>query len=306
MLSNLKPRTEVNIDVALVSQLLNVQFPQWADLPVKLVDPAGTDNALYRLGEDMVVRLPRNNSAIKQVEKEQFWLPKLAAHLPLTIPTPLEMGIPTKDYPWHWSIYKWIEGQNANTKRINDLNSTAMLLAQFITTLQQTNTTDGPPAGEHNFFRGVPLVNQDPFVRDAIRGLQGMIDIDTATMAWEAALQAPKWHGSPVWLHGDLHAGNLLVRQGQLSAVIDFGGLGVGDPACDLMVAWTFLSRKSRDVFRAAVQVDDATWARGRGWALSFGLIALPYYYYYQSNPAIEAAATHAIDGVLANYKRGA
>lgn len=292
---------EMDIDAALVRRLLAAQFPQWADLPIEPVHSAGTDNALYRLGSDMVVRLPRIEGATEQVDKEQKFLPRLAPHLPLAIPVPLAMGIPGEGYPWQWSVYRWLEGENATIERIADAAQAARDLAHFIAALHGIDATGGPLPGPHNFSRGVPLATRDADTRAAIVSLDGMLDTSAVTVAWDAALRAPAWHNPPVWIHGDLSPLNLLVEQGRISAVIDFGGLGVGDPACDLIVAWNYLSAQTRDIFRAALPVDDATWARGRGWALSVGLIALPYY--QSTNPVLAGLARRAIDEVLADYE---
>jgi aminoglycoside phosphotransferase (APT) family kinase protein len=296
---------EVDTDGSLVGRLLAAQFPQWADLAIEPVRSAGTDNALYRLGDDMAVRLPRIHWATGQVDKEHRWLPRLAPLLPLAIPVPLAKGIPGEGYPWHWSVYQWLEGEHATIERITDPRQVATELAQFIAALQRIDPTGGPPPGPHNSSRGVPLAMRDPQTRAAIATLHGMLDADAVTTAWAAALQAPAWRGPPVWIHGDLQSGNLLAHQGRLSAVIDFGCLGVGDPACDLIVAWNFLSAETRDVFRTALPVDDATWARGRGWALSVGLIALPYY--QSTNPVLAGMSRRAIDAILAdhNARRG-
>ena len=295
---------EVDTDASLVRRLLAAQFPQWADLPIEPVPSAGTDNAIYRLGEEMAVRLPRIARAVSQVEKEQRLLPKLAPHLPLAIPVPLATGSPAEGYPWYWSVCPWLEGENATIDRLGDLREAAMDLAHFIDALQRIDPAGGPPSGAHNFFRGVPLAMRDAPTRAAIASLHGRLDTGAVTAAWDAALQAPVWHSSPVWLHGDLQSGNLLTVRGRLSAVIDFGGLGVGDPACDVMPAWTLFSGESRDIFRAALRVDDATWARGRGWALSTALIALPYYLH--TNPAIVDNSRRAIAAVLADHTSGA
>ncbi len=290
---------EVDTDVSLVVRLLTAQFPQWADLPIEPVHSAGTDNALYRLGDDMTVRLPRIHSATGQVDKEHQWLPRLAPFLPLAIPIPLAKGKPGEGYPWHWSVYRWLEGENATIERIANPRQTATDLAQFISALQGIDATGGPPPEAHNSFRGEPLARRDAETRGAIAALHSTLDSEAVTAAWEAAFQAPEWQGLAVWLHGDLLATNLLAQHGRLSAVIDFGCLGVGDPACDLMVAWTYLSADTRNVFRVALQVDDAAWARGRGWALSFGLIALPYY--QDTNPVLAGIARRAIDEALAD-----
>lgn len=290
---------EVDTDVSLVERLLGAQFPQWADLPIEPVPSAGTDNAIYRLSHEMSVRLPRVHRAAEQVGKEHQWLPRFAPLLPLAIPSPLARGMPGDGYPWHWSVYRWLAGEDATIAPITDLSQAATELAGFLGALQRIDPRDGPPPGEHNFFRGVPLALRDTSTREAIGSLRGMLEADAVTEAWETALDAPAWQGPLVWIHGDVQAGNLLVELGRVTAVIDFGGLAIGDPACDLMIAWTLFSGKSRDVFCAVLSVDDATWARGRGWALSVALIALPYY--LETNPAIVRAAQQAINAVLAD-----
>ena len=292
---------EVDIDSLLVERLIAAQFPQWADLPVKPFQSAGTDNAIYRLGDDLSVRLPRIPDAAIRLAAEITWLPKLAPRLPLVIPTPAVKGLPGENYPFEWAVYQWLDGEAAVAERITDLHQAAADLAHFILALQQVDPAGAPPAGSG---RGVPLASRDAQTRAAIESLRGMIDINTVTAAWEAILQAPEWDGTPVWIHGDLQSGNLLAQDGRLSAVIDFGCMGVGDPACDLQVAWNLFSEDTRNLFRAELQVDDAMWSRGRGWALSIGLIALPYY--HVTNPALANIARHAIQEVTADYTRRA
>lgn len=294
---------EVETDVSLVGRLLATQFPHWAHLAIVPVQSAGTDNAIYRLGDEMAVRLPRTLSATRPLDKEHQWMPRLAPHLPLAIPVPLAKGIPAEGYPWHWSVCRWLAGKNATIERIADLpREAATDLAQFIAALRRIDPGGGPIPGAHNSGRGVQLAVRDAATRAAIASLHGMLDTDRLTAAWNAALRAPVFNGPPVWIHGDLHPGNLLVEHGRLSAVIDFGCLGVGDPACDLMVAWTLFSGESRDEFRAALSADDASWARARGWALSVALIQLPYY--LDTNPTIVAMARNAIDQVLADHQQ--
>ena len=295
---------EVETDVALVRRLLAAQFPQWADLSIAPVQSAGTDNALYRLGDDLVARLPRIHWAVEQVAKECQWLPRLAPRLPLAIPVPLAQGAPGEGYPWEWSVTRWLAGENATHERLADLREAATALAELIAALQRIDPTGGPPPGAHNGFRGEPLPLRDAATRKAIASLEGMIDTDAATAVWEATLQVPAWQGAPVWIHGDLQSGNLLAVDGRLSAVIDFGCLGVGDPAGDLIVAWNLLTAETRDIFRAALAVDDATWARGRGWALTVSLVALPYY--HSTNPVLAGIARYAINEILAEHERGA
>ena len=290
---------EVATDAPLVHRLLTAQFPQWADLPIQPVPSVGTDNALYRLGDDMVVRLPRIHWAVGQVEKDHEWLPKLAPFLPLAIPAPLAMGEPGEGYPWHWSIYQWLEGENATIEQIAEPCQAAIDLAKFITALQQIDPAGGPLAADHD-LRGAPLSTRDTETREAITALHGMIDTDAVTAVWDTALQVSEWDRAPVWFHGDLLPGNLLFKNGQISAVIDFAGLGVGDPACDLMISWGLFSGKSRKVFRTTLGVDDATWARGRGLALSQALIFIPYY--LNTNPVGVSNAWRTIGEILADY----
>jgi aminoglycoside phosphotransferase (APT) family kinase protein len=287
---------EVQTDAQLVGRLLAAQFPQWADLPLTPVSSAGTDNALYRLGGDMVVRLPRIDWAVGQAEKERRWLPRLAPHLPLAIPEQLAMGEPDAGYPWSWSIYRWLPGESATLEGLNDPCQAAGQLVRFVTALWQIDTTDGPPAAEHN-LRGAPLALRDERTRAAIAALAGVVDVRRATAVWEAALAAPAWEREPVWFHGDLLSGNVLVEQGHLSAVIDFGGLAVGDPACDLMIAWNLFSGMSREVFRVETAVDEATWLRGQGCALSQAVIFIPYYWH--TNPVGVANARRMIAELL-------
>ena len=291
---------EMSIDVALVGRLVASQFPRWAGLPIVRVPSSGTDNAMYRLGDDMAARLPRTAKATHQLDKEHRWLPHIAAHLPLEVPAPLAKGTPGEGYPWHWSIYRWIEGEDATQERIADPREAATQLGRFVAALHQIDPHEGPPPGDHNFWRGDHLAARDSEVREALTALHGTLDTDAAAAAWDAALQVPVWSRPPVWVHGDLYAGNLLARRGRLTAVIDFGGLGVGDPACDVMAAWTYFAADTRDAFRTALPVDDATWARGRGWALSAALIGLPYYEI--SNPDWTTIARRTIDGVLADH----
>jgi aminoglycoside phosphotransferase (APT) family kinase protein len=295
---------EVETGVPLVRRLLAEQFPQWADLRIERVASAGTENAIYRLGDDMAVRLPNRPGATGQVDKEHRWLPFLAPRLPLAIPEPLAKGKPAKDYPCSWSVCRWLEGENATLGRLADPHQAATDLARFVIAMQQIDPAGGPPPGEHNFYRGVPLALRDAYTRDAIASLDGLIDRDAVIAAWQVALHAPVWAEPPVWIHGDLAPGNLLAVQGQLSAVIDFGGLAVGDPATELLPAWNLFQGESREAFRRASRMDDATWARGRGLALSVALVALPYY--RNTNPVIVQWARHMIDEVLADHESGA
>ena len=256
----------------MAAQLVAEQFPEWADLPVVPVAANGWDNTTFRLGEELSIRLPSADGYSAQVAKEHRWLPILAPHLPLPIPEPVALGRPGVTYPWPWSIYRWIDGEPARDDRVADRKTLATDLARFLTALQAIDASDGPPAGGHSCFRGGPLVVYDAETRAAIERAADVIDTTAAIEVWEKALNST-WHRSPVWVHGDVAPSNLLVdanplNRGVLRAVIDFGCSAVGDPACDLVMAWTFFDDESRSVFRDALNLDERTWDRGRGWAL--------------------------------------
>jgi aminoglycoside phosphotransferase (APT) family kinase protein len=295
---------EVDTDPSLVRRLLASQFPQWAKLPIASVPSGGTDNALYRLGDDMVVRLPRRQRTTATLKKERRWLPSLAPHLPLRVPLPLADGQPADGFPFEWSVYRWLEGKDMTVGPVTDLTRLATDLGEFVASLQRIDPTGGPSPGEHNFFRGEPLARREESTRAAIASLGNTVDREAVTAAWKAALRAPEWKQESVWIHGDLDARNLLVERGRLCAVIDFGCLGVGDPACELMVAWKVLSPETRDVFRSRLSVDEGTWARGRGWALAQALGALSYYT-LETNAVLVREAGRWLDEVLADHSSG-
>ncbi|MHA4775911.1 aminoglycoside phosphotransferase family protein [Streptomyces sp. MSC1_001] len=289
---------ELDIDTALVERLVARRFPAWAGLPLRPVPSAGTDNAMFRLGDDLVVRLPRVPYARGQVEKEQRWLPLLAPHLPLDVPVPVGRAEESPDFPMPWSVYRWLDGDDTYDVPLTDLAHAAVELGRFGAALRTVDASDGPPS-----FRGGPVTswengNLPGAVGDL--GAEGLIDAELATAAWDSVLRLPQWDGAPVWVHGDLLPGNLLGRDGRLSAVIDFGGLGTGDPACDMMPAWTVLTAGTRPLFREAARADDETWARGRGWALAWGLVT--EHYYRDTNPVLAAVARRTRTEALAEY----
>ncbi|MFA7648258.1 MAG: aminoglycoside phosphotransferase family protein [Phenylobacterium sp.] len=288
---------EVVIDEALVRRRLKAQFPQWAELPLTPVLPWGTDNAIYRLGTDMLVRMPRVEWSALQVEKEQTWLPRLSPFLPLEIPRPLGCGSASEDFPWAWSVYSWIEGAALDPGGDANLVRVAEDLGRFVAALHAIDAAGGPAAGRHNFGRGMPLATRDRPTREALDILADVLDLRAALALWEDALAAPVWSGAPVWVHGDVQAANLLMRDGRLCAVIDYGGLGVGDPACDLIVAWSLFPPAARERYRELLDVDQATWRRGRGWALSVAAIALPYY--RDTNPRLVDTAERSLRALL-------
>ncbi|MFE3902588.1 aminoglycoside phosphotransferase family protein [Streptomyces sp. NPDC059153] len=283
---------EPDIDRSLVRRLIAAQFPQWIGLPVEPVVPVGTSNAMYRLGEGLVVRLPRTAGAAGDVEKEHHWLPRLAPSLPAAIPVPLGRGGPAEGYPWHWSVFRWLDGANPAVGEVLEPGPLAVDLANFVAALHRIDPADGPPS-----FRSEPLAARDTATRAAIAELHEAVDAGAALAVWEAALRASAPTGPAVWIHADLQPGNLLLANGRLSAVIDFGCMGLGDAAVDLIAAWYLLPAHARGVFRTALRADDAAWARGRGWALSTALGELRYY--RDSNPAMAAIARHVIREVL-------
>lgn len=257
----------LKIDSDLVGRLVKTQFPQWKDLSIAPVANGGWDNRTFHLGETMLVRMPSAAHYASQVEKENHWLPKLGPFLPLAIPTPVSIGEPAEGYPFKWSIYRWLPGESAGSAHINDLRDFAASLADFLIAFHAIDTTGGPLPGEHSFYRGGALTNYDAETRQAITKLRDKIDVKAATTLWNEALQT-NWQRPPVWVHGDISAGNLLVQDGRLSAVIDFGQLAVGDPACDLAITWTLFKDESREVFREKLGLDKDTWMRGRAWTL--------------------------------------
>ncbi|MEY2475490.1 MAG: hypothetical protein QOG87_805 [Actinomycetota bacterium] len=253
-----------DITPAVVAQLVAEQFPHWAHLPVTPVALDGWDNTTFRLGDALSMRLPSHERYVAQIDKEHRWLPVLAPQLPLPIPQPLAKGQPGCGFPRPWSIYRWLDGDPVTGERIGDVTQFAVDLAAFLAALYAIDATDGPSAGQHSFFRGCHVDVWDAQTREAIEALSGELDTDAAAAVWDAALAQP-WDARPVWVHGDVAGSNLLVAGGSLRAVIDFGCSAVGDPACDLVMAWSFLEGESRAAFRDGLPFDDATWARGRG-----------------------------------------
>ncbi|WP_329176130.1 aminoglycoside phosphotransferase family protein [Streptomyces sp. NBC_01477] len=287
------------IDAALVERLIAAQFPQWRGLPVRPVAVDGWDNRTYRLGQDMTVRLPTAAGYVPAVEKENAWLPVLAPYLPVPVPPVLGKGEPGEGYPYGWSVRGWLDGETATTPdRIGDLTGFAVALGGFLRALQDIDPAGGPAAGAHSFHRGAPPAYYDGETRAALAELDGLVDTKSAAAVWDAALAAD-FTGPPVWFHGDIAGGNLLVKDGRLAAVIDFGTSGVGDPACDLVISWTLFSGESRAAFRRTVAKDPGTWARARGWALWKALICMVQF--RETAPALAAEHGRVIGEVLAD-----
>lgn len=290
---------EAPTDAALVRRLLAAQFPHWAGLPIEPVRSDGTDNAMYRLGQDLAVRLPRRPGAVLPMDKEHAWLPRLAPALPLPIPLPVAKGEPAEGYPWPWSVCHWLDGQNPIPERMTDAVRLARDLAAFVRALQAIDASEGPRPGGHNFARGAPLASWQDTIRGRLSWLADLDDISVIATAWDEDSQASAWDGPATWLHGDLSEGNLLVKDGRLCGVIDWSCLAAGDLACELQVAWNLFEPEARSAFRAAMAVDPATWVRGRAWGLGMGVLNLSYY--RTRSPALALKGRRAIDAVLAD-----
>ncbi len=288
----------LDITLSLVTNLIKEQFPQWAHLPIKPVELSGHDNRTFRLGDDMLIRLPSAQCYAAKVHIEQKWLPILAPHFSCAIPQPVALGNPTQEYPWHWSIYRWLDGVSANLISLHDVNFDLLAkdLAQFLHELHKIDITSAPVPGQHNFFRGAHPSVYDAETRVAIKRLRHVINPDAVNAVWQRAIRS-KWTYDPVWIHGDFSPGNILIKNNRLAAVIDFGGMAVGDPACDLVIAWTFLTQESRKFFKSYISFDPQTWERARGWALWKALITIA-----QLNDMNHAEATknlHIINAIL-------
>lgn len=261
--------TEIKITPELARKLIDKQFPEFAGLSIVSVEQQGHDNRTYRLGEKMLIRMPTAESYALKVPKEQELLPKLAPYLTFQIPVPLKMGVPSADYPYPFSIYQWLEGKSLNLLVLDNdhFEKFAFDVAKFLRELQSIDNVDGPEPGQHNWWRGDHVSIYDKGARDQIAKLSDMIDSNKAIQLWEKACQT-RWIKNPVWIHGDLSTGNILMKNDSLSAVIDFGGMSLGDPACDLVIAWTFLKDNSRQIFMREMTLDKDTWLRAKAWAL--------------------------------------
>ncbi|MEA3501429.1 MAG: aminoglycoside phosphotransferase family protein [Actinomycetota bacterium] len=284
---------EFRVDDALVAGLVASQMPEWTGLPLRRIHTSGTVNAAYRLGDHMLVRLPRHARFRSGPLKESRWLPELARSVPLEVPEYLALGQPTDDYPSPWSVLRWIDGEDATPSALSHLNTTAQRLGEFVVALRHVDT-DGAP-DESGRGKGL-LPAHDRFL-DYLGRFNNERERDKILRVWETSRASPVWRGSPTWFHGDLHSGNLLARDGSLIAVLDWEGCGVGDPASDLIAAWWLFDVDSRQAFRDAIQPDEAQWVRGMGWALYMAVAAIPYY--SDSNPVFASMARLALDRIL-------
>lgn len=284
---------EVDIDAGLVRRLLADQHPRWADLPVRPVDDQGTVNAVFRLGDAHSVRLPRSAAGVASLERERRWAPVLAAAVPVPLPEPVADGRPALGYPFPWTICRWLDG----TPPVGPVDDDRLArdLAGLVRALRSIDAAGAPSSR-----RGaVALAGRDDVTTTAIGSLADAVDRGPVLAAWRDALDAPAWDGTPRWTHGDLLPPNLLVVDGRLAGVLDLGGIGVGDPACDLLPAWSALTGPARSTFRHALGVDDGTWRRGRGWALSIAALIEPYYRH--THPAFAAMAVRTLAQVVAD-----
>jgi aminoglycoside phosphotransferase (APT) family kinase protein len=296
-------RQTVTIDSALVHALITDQFPQWAGLPVQPMPEGGWDNRTFRVGDEWVARLPSAAAYEAQVLREQQWLPYLGEHLPLAIPQPVACGKPGCGFPWAWSIYRWIPGVSAASSPPSDKLQFATDLAMFLNALRQAPADSGPVSGQENFYRGGDLSIYNHQFQQAIATFAEPFDASMAVTIWDSARHS-SWRQRPVWVHGDVALGNVLMREGRLGAVIDFGQLCVGDPACDLAIAWTYFRGKDRIAFLDSQELDSDTRQRGRAWALWKAAIVVAGL--TQTNAVEGKAAKQTIAEVLADYAQAA
>jgi aminoglycoside phosphotransferase (APT) family kinase protein len=292
----------VEVVEELAQSLIASQFPAWSHLPLKKIDSTGTDNFIYRLGRELAVRCPVSISAAEQVAKEQSWLPKLS-NFTIAIPIVVGAGRPTNEFPFPWSVMNWINGKDATADVIVDWLKAAEGLGQLTREFRKQNTIGAPLAGRYNAFRGTALVNLDQITRNAIDALGDLFDTGCLLDIWEQALCVQPWAGPPKLIHGDIHAANIILKNGSIAGIIDFGLMGAGDPACDLAPGWSFLPTHARDRFRKAADVDETTWQRGKGWGHYIGVIALSYY--GDRNPTLSGIAEKAIRAVIEDSQSG-
>jgi aminoglycoside phosphotransferase (APT) family kinase protein len=283
---------EVEIDAELVRRLVAAQFPALAGRPIRAVGSTGTVNAIFRLGDDLYARLPRMAKWAGDLEREWEWLPRVAPRVSLAVPKPVGQGRAGDGYPFAWAIYDWIDGAPYADALVENEGASADALAGFVADLRRIEPAAGAPRAGRR-----PLLELDASTREAIAAARPDIDADAATAAWERALHAPVWDGISVWIHADLLRPNVLVRDGRICAVIDFGGAGVGDPATDVIAAWSVFGPAGRERYRAALKVGDGAWQRARGIALHQAAMIIPYY--RETNPAFVALAVRTIEQIL-------
>jgi aminoglycoside phosphotransferase (APT) family kinase protein len=290
---------QVDADASLVRKLFAEQLPEYSTLPIRRLPSGGTENAVFRLGDDLAVRMPLRQGAVSGLLKEIRWMPVIAPHLSLDVPEVVATGEPGVGYPFPWAVVRWLDGEDALIGQIDSMREAARTLGHFVAQMQSIDTTDAPLPGSEGFVRGQSIALRDPDVRAALAQSDGLVDVARVAEIWDDALAAPDWDGAPVWLHADLIRSNLLVRDGRLAGVLDFGAMATGDPAYDATPAWFLLDVANRREFRHIVGADEATWRRARGLAVSQSIIALPYYLH--TNPSMVATARRGIAEVLAD-----
>jgi aminoglycoside phosphotransferase (APT) family kinase protein len=288
---------EVRIDVAIVRRLVDEQFPEWAGLQIREVESTGTVNAIHRIGEAACARLPRRSRSAGGIVRELRWLPWVAKRISLAIPRPIGAGRPGSIYPFPWGLYRWIDGQPYSNEGVEDERQAARDLAQFVLELRSLDTSGAPPAGRK------PLLELDSDTRSAIEAADSLIDARGALAAWDEALATAVFHGEAVWIHADLLRPNTLTRSGRIRAILDFGAAGAGDPAADVIAAWSIFGPVGREEYRSTLNVDDETWRRARGYALHQAALIIPYY--SKTNPAFTALAQRTVKQVLLDGAKG-
>ena len=292
---------EIEMDLREVKEMVANQFPRLAHLPIKKIESFGTVNTIYQLGASYSVRVPKIISGVTQIEKEEKWLPFLARKLPLAIPNLIEVGNCSDSYPWKWAIYEWIGGETARRTVLGEMSANISILAAFIKALQNIETEERLTPGEHNYFRGEPLINRDDKTRATLFKLRDEINYDIGIKVWKEAIEVPLREEEKKWIHGDLQSGNILVRDGLITSIIDFGALGFGDMACDLLPAWNLLNSRERAAFKDKMSVSETVWKRGMGWALTVSVVALEYY--KVTNPALSAISRYTLNEIEKAYR---
>lgn len=294
---------ELTVDDQLVRRLVDAQFPQWRDRRLRRLPPKGTDNQLYRLGDDLLLRLPRIDWAADSPAREHAWLPRLAPHLPLPVPEPVALGEPANEYPFQWLVVTWLDGVTVTGRHLGDAEDNvawdglATEVAEFLVTLRGIDATGAPLKTDGS--RGAPLADCDAWVREWTERAGDRVDGAAVLASWEESLAAPAWSGPPCWLHADIHEGNLLTRGGRVTGVIDWGAMGAGDPAVELNTVWGFLPPEVAPDFREAMGLDNAAWLRGRGWALVPSISGLVYY--ERTAPRLARLAARTVARILAD-----
>jgi aminoglycoside phosphotransferase (APT) family kinase protein len=287
---------EVVVEDETVRRLLAAQLPEWASLPLRRLPPVGTDNQLFRLGDELLLRFPRIDWAADSAEWEHTWLPRLAPYSPVAVPAPVALGEPGEGYPWHWTVVPWIEGETPTLETFEP-REWGESLGRFVRAVREVPGMDGPVKTEG---RGAPLANLDEWVRTwTARADPALVSRDAVLAVWEDALSAPAWAGEPCWFHGDLHEGNILVRDGRLAAVIDWGTAGRGDPAVELNAMWGYVPAEAAEAYRAAVGLDEAAYRRSRGFALAPSISS--WTYYRDTNPALSAGSLDTVRRLVAS-----